>query len=31
MSKDRSRLEFLGQARRERVWDLRRVVEDEHA
>jgi bidirectional [NiFe] hydrogenase diaphorase subunit len=31
MTKDRSKLEFLGQARRERVWDLRRVVEDEHA
>jgi bidirectional [NiFe] hydrogenase diaphorase subunit len=26
MTKDQSRLEFLSQARRERVWDLRRVV-----
>jgi bidirectional [NiFe] hydrogenase diaphorase subunit len=30
MTKDRSKLEFLGRARRERVWDLRRVIEDEH-
>jgi bidirectional [NiFe] hydrogenase diaphorase subunit len=32
MTKDHTRLEFLSQARRERVWDLRRVVEeDDHA
>lgn len=29
MTKDQTRLEFLSQARRERVWDLHRVVDDD--
>jgi len=29
MTKDQTKLEFLSQARKERVWDLRRVVDDD--
>jgi bidirectional [NiFe] hydrogenase diaphorase subunit len=31
MSKDTNKLQFLSEARRQRVWDLRRVVSEDNA